>query len=497
MSATTDYDQLREKPSSFCEAILGVEPFSYQKRILDADTRHRCIVSGRQVGKSRLCAWLALHKALTEPYIKVLITAPSLRQSSLLFDTLQSEIDQSALSSDQWGIDRDTQTIIEFDNGSSIHCLPTGRDGNKIRGFTADMVIVDEAAFIDDQIFGDILQPMLFASGGSMILASTPMGKSGFLYEKFQAAKHKDGWKRIQVSSYDNPIVDENDIDEYRQGKTEAQIEREVYGRFVADAGQFFPSDAISDCMTETDPSQESNHTYLGVDIAGTGDDRTVFYGIDEQGNVFLNDEIYGSMGVLEAADYIKTLDGIHNFDRIFVDRTAIGQGTIEALADDPTIERKHEPIYFTIQRKQQIYQRLKAGLESGGLNLPNNKTLQDELESIAADETNAGNLRLYPRGENAKDDLVDALALACWGLPEFGDQTYSRGASKSVTPSKGTDNEVSASGRVTTKNRATSKTSVSQSYSVNTGNGSASNAKDRRRRNKNRSRTNRRRRRR
>lgn len=436
MSELTDYEKLREKPSLFVEKVFGVSAFEYQKELLDADARHRVIASGRQVGKSRMCAWLGLHKAVTNPHTQVLITAPSLRQSSLLFNTLFSEIDQSALSNDEWGIERNTQTIIEFDNGSAIHCLPTGRDGSKIRGYTADMVIVDEAAFINDSIFGDILEPMLFATGGNMILASTPWGKSGFLYEKFQGAPSKKKWARVQASSYDNPLNDPEDLDEYKEGKTQSQIDREVLGKFVDDAGQFFPSDAIADCTPGGIPEREGDDAYLGVDIAGTGEDKTVFYGVDGMGNVFLNDERYEDMGVLEAAHYVKTLDNQYDFNRIFVDRTAIGQGTIETLANDPVISRKHEPIYFSVQKKQQIYQRLKAALEAGALHLPSDTQLRNELESIGSDQTRSGNLRLYPRGdaESKRDDNVDSLALAVWGMPEFGDNTRTKGARHAVS---------------------------------------------------------------
>jgi len=467
MSELTDYDKLRKKPSIFVDSVLGVKPFDYQKKLLDSPARHRTIVSGRQVGKSRMCAWLALHKAITQAYSQVLITAPSLRQSSLLFQTLQSEMDKSALTTKQWGVERDTQTIVEFDNGSSIHCLPTGRNGNKIRGFTADMVIVDEAAFIADSIFGDILQPMLFSSGGSMILASTPWGKSGFLYEKFEQAQYSDKWDRVSVSSYDNPLNDKEDLDDYKIGKTEAQVKREVYGKFIDDAGQFFPSDDISKCMPGGKPEREGDHAYLGADIAGTGDDRTVFYGVDDVGNVFLYDEVYGDMGVLEAANYIKVLDGMHNFDRIFVDRTAIGQGTIETLANDPKIDRKHEPIYFSIQKKQQIYQRLKAALESGALHLPFDSDLKSELESIGSKTTKSGNLQLHARGgENneGRDDHVDALALACWGLPNFGDSNQSRGAKRAVSA----PNNARARRRRRNSEKTTQGSRSTKSYTIN-----------------------------
>lgn len=463
MSELTDYSVLRENPSKFCESILGVEPFSYQKELLDADARHRVISSGRQVGKSRMAAWLALHHALTHAHERVLITAPSLRQSSLLFDTLYSEIDQSGMSDDTWGIERDTQTIIEFDNGSAIHCLPTGRNGNKIRGFTADMIIVDEAAFIQDEIFEEILQPMLFATQGRMVLASTPYGMSGFFYNKFEAAGGNSDWTKLQVSSYANPLVDEEDLEEFKDGKTESQIKREVYGEFVADADQFFPADAVRGCMDGGRPKRQGDTAYLGCDIAGSGDDRTVFHGIDDQGNVFLHDEAHDEMGVLEAANYIKTLDRQHGFNRIYVDRTAIGEGTVEKLAEDPTIERKITAVYFSLQKKQQIYQRLKAALQSEALHLPHDKTLRQELESIGSDKTQNGNLRLYPRGggdSSGRDDYVDSLALATFGLPEFGDDAR-RSAGAASEPVFSSDDRQQARQRNTKRQQRSTRRNV------------------------------------
>lgn len=437
MSEITDWEELREKPSKFISHIIGLEPFSYQKDFLDTDARHRVVASGRQVGKSRMCAWLALHEAVTNAFTQVLITAPSLRQSSMLFSTLVSEIEQSGLSDKEWGIERDTQTIIEFDNGSEIHCLPTGRNGNKIRGFSADMIIVDEAAFIEDSIYEDILEPMIWATTGRLVLASTPWGKTGYFYQKFEGADYDEKWSKTHVQSYDNPIIDDEDIEDYKEGKTQAQIKREVLGEFVEDSAQFFPTTIIKGCRPGGAPKKEGSKAYLGVDIAGEGDDRTVFYGVDEYGNVFLNDEVYEDMGVLEAANHIKTLDNTYDFDKIHVDRTAIGQGTIEALAQDPVLNRKYEGVYFTQQTKQTIYQRLKAALEDKALHLPQDNTLVEELERIGYEKQQSGRLKLFPRGSNEKDDHVDSLALAVWGMPDFGKDAHKgQGSKQSVTRS-------------------------------------------------------------
>jgi hypothetical protein len=294
------------------------------------------------------------------------------------------------------------------------------------------MVIVDEAAFINNQIFEEILEPMLFATGGRMVLASTPYGTSGFFYQKFDEAEYDDEWERMQVASTANPLIDDDDIESFKNGKTQVQIDREVFGKFREAAGQFFDPEDLKEAfangpVTRTDDSYAS----LGVDIAGTGSDRSVFIGIDGSGNVFY-DKSFEEMGILEAADHVKSIDRQYNFDQIYVDRTAIGQGTVEKLAKDERIARKHEPIYFSIQKKQEIYQRLKASLEAGALTIPPNNTIQQELDAIQADETAGGNLRIDVNGDDVtRSDHADALALAVWGLPEFGDVRSERGSSK------------------------------------------------------------------
>lgn len=449
MDQLTDYDELRTKPSAFTEQVLGVSPFTYQEEFLDADTDRRALVSGRQVGKTRMCAWYGLHSALTEMHSLVLITAPSQRQSSILFKQLRSEMSQSGIPDDSWGLDRDTQTILEFDNGSEIHCLPTGRSGNKIRGFSADTIIVDEAAFIEDSIFEEVLEPMLWATHGELVLASTPFGTSGYFYDRatkwsadgdtYSTWDPEDGG----ISSYENPLIPPEDVE--TEGKTERQIKQEVEGEFVEDGSQFFDSDSIVTAMEGGEPNRGADtNAVLGADIAASGSAETALVGIDSTGNVFL-DETLSDAGVLDAADRIKVLHRQHDFSRIVVDETGIGRGTAEDLARTPAIEQRLETVYLTVQKKQSVYQALKAALEEEKLYLPQNEDLRYQLNDIGYDETRSGNLSIH--AESGNDDWVDALALACWGLPDGlgADNPHARGATEPVFAQPGQDDRRTA----------------------------------------------------
>jgi len=124
-----DSQKLLNKPSYFAKKLLGVEPFEYQKDFIDADNRKKVCRAGRQVGKSRCVAWIALHKALMEPPADVIITAEAQRQARELINQIKSELSESPIEHSQWGIDRGVQMTIEFDQGSRIIALPTGRSG--------------------------------------------------------------------------------------------------------------------------------------------------------------------------------------------------------------------------------------------------------------------------------------------------------------------------------------------------------------------------------
>ena len=65
-----------------------------------------------------------------------------------------------------------------------------------IRGFSsAALLIVDEAARIDDPLYHAI-RPMVAVSGGALMMLSTPFGRRGVFYEEWSQG---EGWDRYEV----------------------------------------------------------------------------------------------------------------------------------------------------------------------------------------------------------------------------------------------------------------------------------------------------------
>jgi len=425
--------RLLNEPSYFVEHYLDEEPFGYQKEFMNKDDDRKVFVSGRRVGKSRTAAWLALWKAVTFEQVEGLLTAKAQRQSMELFNQVQAEMRNSNIPEDQWGVVRSTRTEINFDNGSRIIALPVGRDGSNIRGYGGpeNMIIVDEAAFIDDAIFQQVLLPMMAVGGGTFILLSTPFGKKGFLYEKSNDPK----WYTQQVPTSANPLIDDEFIKEQKENLTVMQFKQEILGQFEENADSFFQRDEILSC-TEEVVTKSDDVTYLGVDLASTGGDESVYICLDDEGNVF-DIEHTSEKPMTDAMGRIRELDSYYNFSQIMVDSTSLGQGTVDQVKEG--LGQKVSGFKFTNEKKQDLYNTLKNEIQKENVTIPyipgkndqaGNKLVNQCLD-LEFSFTSSGKMRIeHPPGGH--DDFSDAFALAVWAKSK---KNLARGDTQSMRP--------------------------------------------------------------
>jgi phage FluMu gp28-like protein len=95
----------------------------------------------------------------------------------------------------------------------------------------------------------------------------------------------------------------------------------------------------------------------------------------------------------------------------VVVDETGVGAGAVEMLEADVG-RRLVEGVKFTIDRKQSLYNSLKAALDNGSVTLPDDRLLRQELTDLEYEMTRGGKTKIgHPDGGH--DDHPDALALA------------------------------------------------------------------------------------
>jgi hypothetical protein len=222
---------------------LGIVPGYWQRELLQADSPRVLLNCSRQSGKSTMAAILALHQALLQRESLVLVLAPSERQSKELFAKIAAFYRQlgHAIHTDSA-----RKLGMELSNGSRIEALP-GTE-RTIRGFSGvDLLIVDEAARVDDGLYHAV-RPMLAVSGGRLLMLSTPYGKRGVFFEAWSGL---EDWQRFEVPAREVARIPETFLEEERAALPERVFRQEYACEFVDTDDAVFGYDLVHAAVTD------------------------------------------------------------------------------------------------------------------------------------------------------------------------------------------------------------------------------------------------------
>jgi hypothetical protein len=399
--------------------LFGFDPFDYQAEILDSPERHVTWVCGRQVGKTETTAALVADYALMHADADVLIGAKYQETANELFGRVKDHIEGTGVGLQEAGVKTSNAETWEFTNGSRIMSRTLGTDASQQRGKLPQCVVIEEAALVEGQVYDRVIQPM-FATHDDyeLYLASTPRGKTGYLYEKHV---HDDSWGSYHVPTSENPLVDDAWLADRRDEVDTVTWRQEYLGEFVESEDAYLPMSIVRPCVADDSEALGDEYTgecYLGVDVARGGRDRSVFMSIDDEGRVF-DLEATANQPLTDDVGRIKRLNDRYGYAAIHIDENAIGGGVVDFAAED----LGHvEAVPFSTKKKQQMYQTLKKRLEDGDLRLPDNDRLIDELTALKYSFTSTGLLQVrHPSG--GRDDYPDALALAVNALANAAGQ--------------------------------------------------------------------------
>jgi hypothetical protein len=223
---------------------VGIEPDSWQAKLLRERPRRSLLLCARQTGKSTTTALTAIWTAIYEAPALIVIVSPSQRQSAELFRTLMllySKLEGAP------GLLGESVLKAELSNGSRILALP----GNEktTRGLAkVSLAIVDEAAAVEDELLTAI-RPMLATSkdGGRLIALSTPRGKRGWFHEAWFGT---GDWARVRVAATDCPRISKEFLAGELKELGALRYSEEFELEFVDNAESVFPSDIIARAFT-------------------------------------------------------------------------------------------------------------------------------------------------------------------------------------------------------------------------------------------------------
>ena len=288
------YKFLRENPSFACELFTGVKLFPFQHMAIKAmmESDYFLGIWSRGMSKSFSTGVFALLDAMLHQGVQIGILSKSFRQSKMIFKKIEDIarspkatffsqcITRVSRMNDEW--------VMEIGR-SSIRALPLG-DGEKLRGFRFQRMIIDELLLMPEKIYNEVILPFLSVvdnpterqevydletqliekgemkegdrrqwPNNKIIGLSSASYKFEYLYKLYQQYEKlilnkntQDGAHRtIMHFSYDcapEQLYDQNLISQSRATMSDSQFEREFGAVFTDDSSGYFKVSKMAEC---------------------------------------------------------------------------------------------------------------------------------------------------------------------------------------------------------------------------------------------------------
>jgi len=242
---------------------LNVELLPWQQEVFNDPVRFKIVAAGRRTGKSRLAAWQLIIYGLQTDRGHVFYVAPTQGQARDIMWTTLLELAHPVIKSSH--INNLQITLI---NGCTISLKGADRP-ETMRGVSLKFLVMDEYADMKPSVWEQILRPALADQKGDAMFIGTPMGRNHF-YELFTYAEMGDdeSYKAWHFTSYDNPLLDPEEIDTAKKSMSSYAFRQEFMASFEAMGSEIFKEDWVQ--FDEDEP--EHGDYYIAVDLAGFAD---------------------------------------------------------------------------------------------------------------------------------------------------------------------------------------------------------------------------------
>jgi hypothetical protein len=253
----------------FAELLIGQQLWPHQLEVARSPARYRVICAGRQVGKSRTLSILALHQAFAVARSVVLLVSAGDTASKRLLEDVASLALASPLLAGSV-LDESSQ-LVTLTNGSTIRSVPASQ--RQIRGWAVDLLVLDEAGFIDPEIWRAAEPAIIARPGSRVVLSSSPWGGPDHFFrqlwnrgmtvpDEMYAAWH---WPSSM-----SPLVDEALLAEIREREEPRYFDREYRALWTDEAGAYFAESELSAAVGDWSmvPPEEA-HQVVGPGVAG------------------------------------------------------------------------------------------------------------------------------------------------------------------------------------------------------------------------------------
>jgi len=259
------------------------------QRDLLAHEGNLLLCTGRQVGKTTIMSRKAAKFMLEHPNSKIIVISLTEDQAKLMIVMILDHLEKTTSRKIKSNQRFTNQNKITLTNGSQVIARPVGTTGDAVRGFTGDVLIIDEASRMPELVF-EASKPTLLTTGGKIWICSTPFGKQGYFYDCF-LNKH-NRFKVFHISSeeviHKRPVranwTEEKrrlaiaHLEAEKKDMTFLQYGQEYLGLFLDDLRRFYSDEWIDKvCILKRPDNIPKIDNYMGVDIGRMGGDATTY----------------------------------------------------------------------------------------------------------------------------------------------------------------------------------------------------------------------------
>ncbi len=148
------------------QKVIGWNPHPAQQKIIDKRSREKLICAGRRFGKSQVCAYEVIYEALN-PNKRIWISAPNYELTKIVFDQVLMWLYTIFLPS-SIKVSMKPFPTMKLENGTVIEGKSCeAKQG--LLGRSTDLVIMDEAARVDEDVWTQYIKPTTHERKGRVI----------------------------------------------------------------------------------------------------------------------------------------------------------------------------------------------------------------------------------------------------------------------------------------------------------------------------------------
>lgn len=362
--------------------------------------------ASRQTGKTMLAMNQAIAWALENPESYIMWVSPTHSQTVKVYKNIVKVIGDTHFCKNHKASQGDTE--IKFTNGSVIKFKSAHSEDN-LRGETVNYMIIDEAAFIKESTFLEILLPMLNVGGKKCLIISTPKGRANWFHKHYIKGVNKSkGFKSHKFNCYDNPYANPDIIQIAKDTMPDVIFRQEYLAEFI-DGGSIIEN--IEDVCTGFKLSlpKKGEKYYAGIDLA-LKNDYTVFTVVDSMGNMVFYDR-FNKVSATEMKERLVKNIKLWNPQNTLIEVNNLGGVIYDDLKHLYGI-KKLQPWTTTQKSKHDIISKLINAFSSKAIKCPDDVLLKAELEVFEMKVSTSGSIK-FEAASGFHDDMIMSLAIA------------------------------------------------------------------------------------